>query len=101
MNGSSKGARENAKLEGYCQIPKIPQRIRKGMRNSGTKIFIGHGRNPGWRELKDFIQDTLKLVPDEFNLECVAGKTNKERLLKMLDDAPFAFLIFTAEDEHT
>ena len=71
------------------------------MPNPGNKIFIGHGRNAAWRELKDFIQDTLKLVPDEFNLEPVARKTVTERLLRMIDDARFALLVFTGEDEHT
>ena len=71
------------------------------MQIKGKKIFIGHGRSPLWRELKDFIHDRLKLIPDEFNLEPVAGKTAKERLLKMLDDACFAFLVLTAEDERS
>jgi predicted nucleotide-binding protein len=63
------------------------------------KIFIGHGRSAAWRDLKDFIQDNLGLVPDEFNRESPAGKSNKERLLEMLDGASFAFLVMTAEDD--
>lgn len=63
------------------------------------KIFIGHGRSPVWRDLKDFIQDRLRLVPDEFNLQPAAGLANTERLGQMLDDACFAFLIMTAEDQ--
>ena len=51
--------------------------------------------------LKYFIQDTLKLKPDEFNRESPAGKSNKEPLLEMLDSACFAFLVMTAEDEKT
>src|SRR2546425_1347328 len=68
--------------------------------NRGSKIFIGHGRSLIWRELKDFIQERLRLKVDEFNLEPTAGLTTKERLQKMLDDACFAFLVMTAEDEH-
>ena len=64
------------------------------------RIFIGHGGNPIWREFKDFIQDNLKLTPDEFNCEAVAGLTNKERLQQMLNNACFAFLIMTAENEY-
>jgi hypothetical protein len=63
------------------------------------RIFIGHGRSNAWRDLKDFIVERLKLPYDEFNAEPVAGVTNIDRLKKMLDDAAFALLILTAEDE--
>ena len=33
----------------------------------GTNVFIGHGRSPTWRELKDFIVDRLHLPVDEFS----------------------------------
>jgi predicted nucleotide-binding protein len=66
----------------------------------GNKIFIGHGRSNVWRDLKDFLQDRLKLNWDEYNREPTAGMAIKERLEQMLDDASFAFLVMTAEDEH-
>lgn len=65
----------------------------------GTNIFIGHGRSSDWRELKDFVSDRLKLPWDEFNRVPVAGVTNITRLAQMLDQACFAFLVMTAEDE--
>src|SRR5688572_2759612 len=64
------------------------------------KIFIGHGRSSAWRDLKDFLQDRLKLEWDEFNRESVAGITTIDRLKEMLEQATFAFLVLTAEDEH-
>ena len=65
----------------------------------GTNVFIGHGRSPVWRELKDFLQDRLHLPADEFNRVPVAGVTNTERLLEMMDAAAIAFLVMTGEDE--
>ena len=65
----------------------------------GTNVFIGHGQSLVWRELKDFIEDRLKLPVDEFNRVPVAGVTNIARLSEMLDAAAFAFLIMTGEDE--
>lgn len=65
----------------------------------GTNIFIGHGRSPDWRELKDFVSDRLKLPWDEFNRVPIAGVTSITRLSQMLDQASFAFLVMTAEDE--
>lgn len=67
----------------------------------GSRIFIGHGQSPMWRELKDFINDRLVLPWDEFNREAVAGITTFDRISDMLDSANFAFLIMTAEDQHS
>jgi predicted nucleotide-binding protein len=68
-------------------------------RELGDRVFIGHGRSPLWRELKDFIQDRLALPWDEFNRVPVAGVTNVARLAEMLSVAAIAFLVLTAEDE--
>jgi predicted nucleotide-binding protein len=65
----------------------------------GTNVFIGHGRAPAWRFLKDFVRDRMQLPYDEFNRVPVAGVTNIARLSEMLDSAAIAFLILTAEDE--
>nr|WP_243448330.1 TIR domain-containing protein [Candidatus Thiosymbion oneisti] len=65
----------------------------------GTNVFIGHGRSSVWKDLKDFIQDRMRLPWDEFNRVPVAGFTNIARLSQMLDEATIAFLIMTAEDE--
>jgi predicted nucleotide-binding protein len=64
-------------------------------------VFIGHGRSNLWRDLKDFFADRLRVPWDEFNRESTAGKSNKERLEEMLNNASFAFLVMTAEDEHS
>src|SRR5262249_47154022 len=64
----------------------------------GTKIFIGHGHSLAWLELKNFITDRLKLPYDEFNAKPSAGIANVARLEEMLNNAAFAFLVFTAED---
>ncbi|MQP33381.1 hypothetical protein GEO20_15540 [Rhodococcus erythropolis] len=65
----------------------------------GSRIFIGHGQSPQWRELKEFLQDRLGLQADEFNRVPVAGTTTTARLSQMLDSASFACLVMTAEDE--
>ena len=66
---------------------------------TGGKVFIGHGRSPVWRDLKDFLQDRLQLPWDEFNRVPVAGITNISRLAQMMNDASVAFILMTAEDE--
>ncbi|MBF0566756.1 MAG: nucleotide-binding protein [Nitrospirae bacterium] len=81
----------------------IARKIRQCRRSEsiGTNVFIGHGRSSLWKDLKDFIQDRLKLPWDEFNRISVAGFTNIDRLSEMLDAAAIAFLIMTGEDEAT
>jgi predicted nucleotide-binding protein len=79
--------------------PKSTAHTRATQAKKGEKIFIGHGRSNAWRELKDFIVERLKLPHDEFNAEPSAGIANVARLKKMLDEAAFAFLVLTAEDE--
>lgn len=74
-------------------------RRQKRAERIGTNVFIGHGRSYVWRDLKDFVQDRLKLPWDEFNRVPVAGVTNITRLSEMLDAAAIAFLVMTAEDE--
>ena len=70
-------------------------------KKSGSQVFIGHGHSPLWRELKDFLKDRLLLPWDEFNREAVAGISTFERISEMLNSANFAFLIMTAEDQHS
>ena len=65
----------------------------------GTSVFVGHGRSPIWRELKDFLTERLGLHVDEFNRVPVAGITNTGRLSELMDSATMALVVMTAEDE--
>ena len=62
-------------------------------------VFIGHGRDLSWRELGDFLERRLKLTVLEFNRAPAAGISTTGRLEELLDDADFAFLVMTAEDQ--
>jgi predicted nucleotide-binding protein len=104
-------AREEAKEKrvrfdpamGFAQETAKQQRVtsEQSPRNATPpgRIFIGHGRSPIWRELKDFLKDRLNLSPEEFNSVPVAGTATTARLREMLQRASFAFIIMTAEDE--
>jgi len=80
-------------------IETAEEQVSSRPRSSGDKVFIGHGRSPAWRELKDFLADRLGLPWHEFNREPPAGLYTVERLEQMLNDAGFALLVMTAEDE--
>lgn len=75
------------------------QRRGRATARIGTNVFIGHGRSPVWKDLRDFVRERLRLPWDEFNRVPVAGVTNVARLSEMLEAAAIAFLILTAEDE--
>lgn len=61
--------------------------------------FIGHGgRNPLWRELKDFLTE-FSVDVETFETHPRYGKTAVDVIQSMLDRADFAFLIHTGEDE--
>jgi predicted nucleotide-binding protein len=69
-------------------------------RPAGRTVFIGHGGHSSeWLKLEKFLRDRLHLSPVEFNSTSVAGRATSERLMEMLNQADFAFLILTGEDE--
>ncbi len=65
------------------------------------KVFIGHGRSPDWLYLKEFLSERLSLKYNEFNSDPTAGYPTFERISQMLDESSYAFLVMTAEDEHS
>src|SRR6266566_147314 len=67
---------------------------------SGSRVFIGHGHSSAWRALKDFLEDRVGLLTEEFNRVSPAGIATASRLEEMLDNSGMAFLVLTAEDEH-
>jgi len=62
-------------------------------------VFIGHGRSGEWRKLRQLLKDDFDLEIEEFDNTPAAGYSVKERLQSMMDNAKFAFIILTAEDE--
>ena len=91
------------RLELYEELPRNTQQPtnQDTMNNENKKYFIGHGGSPVWLELKDFLENTLKLPYEEFNRIPQAGKISSDRLKEMLESCCMAFLIMTGEDEHT
>jgi hypothetical protein len=65
-----------------------------------TRIFIGHGHSPTWKEARRFLEEELHLIVEEFNQDVPSGLHTSEKLAEMLDRSRFALLIMTAEDFH-
>lgn len=86
------------KYKNPANLNKIALQIEKLLEPT-KKIFIGHGNSLTWILLKDFLNDDLKLNYDEFNRESNAGKSNKERLLEILNGTEFSFHILSNNDQ--
>ena len=66
---------------------------------SMSPIFIGHGRNPVWARVSILLEKELGLETVNYESESRAGYSIVPILEKMLDQARFAILVLTAEDE--
>ena len=72
----------------------------RGQGRSGRTVFIGHGHSEDWRKLYIYLRDRHDLSVKEFNSgSSPLGISVTDHLQSMLDDAGFAFLILTGEDE--
>jgi len=69
-------------------------------RGSSATVFIGHGRDAQWRDLKDHLHDIHGLVVVAYEVGPRAGRSVKEVLQEMLDQSSIAFLLLTGEDVH-
>lgn len=65
------------------------------------KIFIGHGHDKQWRDLRDHIQDQHGFNVTAYEIGPRAGLSVKEVLESMLEESYMAFLILTCEDIDT
>ncbi len=65
---------------------------------SAVRIFIGHGRSPVWRDLKDHLQDKHGFPVVAYEVGARAGYSIQEVLSGMVREASFALLVHTAED---
>ncbi|MHB1462613.1 MAG: TIR domain-containing protein [Armatimonadota bacterium] len=69
--------------------------------SSSTKVFIGHGHDSQWRDLKDHLQDQHGISVETFESGARAGHAIRDVLQGMLNRSSIAFLVMTAENETT
>jgi hypothetical protein len=71
----------------------------EGAIQRSVRIFIGHGRDPSWRDLKDHLQDQHGFTVTAYEIGVRAGYSIQEVLEEMVNEASFALLVHTGEDE--
>lgn len=64
------------------------------------QIFIGHGRDPQWRELQEHLRDHHGFQVTAYEVGPRAGMSVKEVLEELLASSAFALLVLTGEDLH-
>ena len=80
----------------YERYRKPEEEVKREMKD-WLKIYIGHGRSPQWRDLKDHLENHgYKVVAYETGAR--AGFTITEVLEKMRSETSFALLVHTGED---
>lgn len=63
------------------------------------RVFIGHGHDPAWRDLKDHLQDKQGYDVEAYETGARAGHHIRDILDDMLQDSDCAVLVLTGEDE--
>lgn len=63
------------------------------------KIFVGHGGNPQWRDLKDHLHEKHGYAIEAYEIGAREGHAVRDILEEMLDESSFALLVLTGEDE--
>jgi predicted nucleotide-binding protein len=85
-------------LESRVEKCRLPAPSPPKHRKPKVKVFIGHGRNPQWRDLKDHLHEKHRLDVAAYEIGARAGLTIKEVLDDMLTSSSFALLVLTGED---
>jgi predicted nucleotide-binding protein len=79
-----------------CRVPELPDPPPNEVR---PVIFIGHGRSPLWRDLKDHLHEKHGYQVSAYEIGARAGHAIRDVLGDLLAKSSFALLVMTAEDE--
>lgn len=69
------------------------------IKKENPKIFIGHGGDEQWRDLKDHLQDKHMYQIEAYEVGARAGHEIRDVLASMLNKSSFAVLVMTGEDK--
>lgn len=84
-------------FERNLQVSKIPESEDRD--SNSPVVFIGHGLNLSWRDLKDHLQDKHGIIVEAYESGARAGHVIRDILDDMIECSSFAILVLTGEDE--
>jgi predicted nucleotide-binding protein len=79
--------------------PSSASKLTLKVKEKPHKVFIGHGRSKLWARLQVFVKDELQVETVSYESESRVGESIVHILEKMLNQATFAVLVLTAEDQ--
>ncbi|SDK43332.1 Predicted nucleotide-binding protein containing TIR-like domain-containing protein [Catalinimonas alkaloidigena] len=80
-------------------VSKSHVEISKDIAKDKIVVFIGHGGNKQWRELKDHLSDLHNIKVEAFESGARAGHHIRDILEDMSTKSTFAIMVMTGEDE--
>jgi predicted nucleotide-binding protein len=83
------GNEEREKQPDEAQKPSPPK----------LKIFVGHGHDPQWKDLTDFLNRTAGLEAVFYESSSTAGHQTADVIETKIASAEMAFIVHTGEDE--
>jgi predicted nucleotide-binding protein len=86
-------------FERNLEASRIPQQELDAAKNRSLQIFIGHGRSPIWRELKDHLSEKHGYSVTAFETAPRGGQHIADILEDLEDDASFAIMVMTGENK--
>lgn len=89
------------RFEEHAPSSRLPEPLNTDLSDfipPSPKIFIGHGRSPAWRELKEHLTDKHRYEVIAYEVGARAGHTVRDILEDMLIKSSIAFLVLTGED---
>ena len=99
-NISSENRADILKLSNIISIcAKRCRKPEKEMPQKKIKIFIGHGGNSDWKDLKEHLQEQHKYEVVSYETGARAGHAIRDVIDRMLEEASFAILVMTGEDK--
>jgi predicted nucleotide-binding protein len=99
INASLAGGLEQAPLSIRSEAVHGLREAVDSARIARRGVFIGHGRSHAWRELADHLRDHHGYPIVTIESEPRIGQSITEVLARMVEQASFAILVHTAEDE--
>jgi predicted nucleotide-binding protein len=86
-------------FEANAEACRVPMDELENALKESLQIFIGHGRSALWRDVKDHLHDKHGFNVTAYETAPRAGLHISDILEEMEDEASFAILVMTAEDE--
>jgi hypothetical protein len=84
-------------FESYLEESMLPPPEKEPIQ--GPVVFIGHGQDPQWRDLKDHLHEKHGYDVEAYEIGERAGHAVRDILEEMMDESSFALLVMTGEDE--